>query len=189
MTGTEHLSTLGQLSDFLSLDQFPTFYPFLFRCCKISPGISLCQRCFLCDMVICFFTTIFFTHVDSFTSLCSLAAYLEPPQWWQRQHSHSRLWLQLSSSRRSLPVLPLLVSLLYLHFCWQSPSSIIHFHNKSCIFKTGSQGGNPSTGFPAVNRMGTCSDLSPTDFERSDVIGHWSWSTSVIHLVICGLNC
>lgn len=31
-----------------------------------------------------------------------------------------------------------------------------------------------------------CSNQSPTDFARRDVIGHWLWCTFVIYIVICG---
>lgn len=31
-------------------------------------------------------------------------------------------------------------------------------------------------------------DQSLTDFERSDMTGHWSWGLSVIYIMICGLK-
>lgn len=113
------------------------------------------------------------------------------PHGWQCQHSRSQLLLHLSSVQASFPVLPLLAFcfvLFFVYLCWPIPSSTTHFSNKSRGLKTEWQGGRIGTCFPKGELSGDISDQPLTDSERSDMIGHRSWS-KFIYLLICGPNC
>lgn len=95
----------------------------------------------------------------------------------------------LPSIEISLPVFPLFISLLYLLsfrpilLFWFS--AFVKYH---MALSLKNKKPSPLQNLLSVHELKNMnSDLSPIDFEKSDIISHWSWDTPVITSVI--VNC